>query len=216
MSSSIKILFLFLFTLTLAACSGGGTPLKPITPAQAALLYNPRGNAIAGNPQGKVTLVEFFDYQCRFCRKMDPIVQRLIKANPDLRVVYKEYVLFGPNSEIAAQAAIAAQQQGGYLALREAMMTATNPLNIQEIAQLAKSLHLNTDKLAEAMTSPKVTGQVKENNALAQALGLNGAPVFIVAKSILATHPQDVGVKQLIWIGATSLKQLQNLIAEVQ
>lgn len=216
MSNFSKILFTFIFALLLTSCSGGGNALKPITPAQAAILYNPRGNTIAGNPNGKVTLVEFFDYQCHFCRKMNPLIQKLIKDDPDLRVVYKEYVLFGPNSQIAAQAAFAAQQQNGYLALREAMMTATKPLDIQEIVQLAKSVNLNTNKLAEAMTSPQIIKQVKENNALAQQLGINGVPAFIIANSVIATNPQAINTKQLIWIGSASLKQLQNLITQVQ
>lgn len=220
MSNRIKIWFalrlsLLLAALLLAACSGG-TPLKPITPGQAAVLYNPRGNAVAGNPKGKVTLVEFFDYQCHFCRKMDPVVQQLIKTDPEIRIVYKEYILFGPNSKIAAQAALAAQQQDGYLALREAMMTAAKPLNIEEIIALAKSVHLNTEKLADAMTNPQINQQIDENNGLAAQLGVNGAPVFIVANSAIATPPNDVNTKQLLWVGSASLKQLQNLVAQVQ
>lgn len=212
---SAKILFTVALLLSLAACSSNNN-LQPITPAQAAALYNPGGNAVAGNPNGNVTLVEFFDYQCHYCRKMLPVIQQLIKADPNLRVIYKEYVLFGPSSEIATRAALAAQLQNKYLAMHLAMMTATKPLNIEEIAHLAHTVGLDTSKLADDMNSPLITRQIKENNQLAAQLGINGVPAFIVANSHIANNPQDVEAKQLIWIGSASLLHLQKLITQVQ
>ena len=218
MPKHIRLVLLFIsITLLLTACAAENSKaLQPITPQQAAILYNPRGNTILGNPNGDVTLVVLFDYNCPYCRKMEPIIQQLVQQDPNLRVVFKEFLLFGPISELPTRAALAAQQQGKYLAMHNALMTANKPLDNTEIMSLAKSIGLNTKKLTVAMTSTAINNQINENNNLAQELNINGAPDFIFVNSKIVKNPQDTQTKQIMLMGATTLDQLQHYITVVR
>lgn len=134
-----------------------------------------------GNPKGNVTLVEFFDYQCIHCKKMAPVISLLIKQNPNLRVVYKEFPIFGQSSDVASKAALAAAMQGKYLPFHEALIQKEGRLNDEMIMETAKSVGLNMDKLKTDMSSKTVTDALEANRALAEKLRLMGTPAFIVA-----------------------------------
>ena len=99
-------------------------------------LFNQSNDPIAGNPNGKITVVEFFDYQCPHCTTMAPVMADVIKANPDVRVVYKEFPIRGPMSEMASRAALAANKQGKYMVLSHALLTSTQPLSEEVIFSL--------------------------------------------------------------------------------
>jgi protein-disulfide isomerase len=199
----------------MSACSSS-KPVPTLSPGQTALLYNPKGNVILGNPDGNVTLVEFFDYECDFCRKMFPVIQQLVKKDPNVRVIFKEYPLFGPVSEPAVRAALAAQKQNKYLAMHNALLSANEPLDHSEIIRLAKSLNLNTKKLAKDMQSPEVTNQIQENNRLAEQLNITAAPVFIFANSSVANNSQNSPAKKIMIVGEASVGKLEKLIAQVR
>ena len=143
--------------------------LKDVTAQQVVALYNPSGNVVQGNPKGRVTMVEFFGYNCKYCRKNYPIVQKTIKQHPELRVVYKEYLVFGDRSKLPCYAALAANRQGKYLAMHDAMLTATKPLTKKEIIHLAKSRGLNSKKLIHDMNDPKIKQQIAQNTSLAKS-----------------------------------------------
>jgi protein-disulfide isomerase len=206
---------LFIFVLTsfmMLGCDGGKE--LTTTPQQAKLIYNPRGNVIAGNPKGDVTLVEFFDYQCPYCRKMTPVIDKLIERDPNLRVVFKEYLLFGPSSEPATRAALAANKQGKYLEMRDALMRATKPLTTPEIMQIAKNVGVDTKQLVNDMAAPDISRQIDENNQLANQINITGAPVFIVASSSIANS--QTSNPQLFLMGAASEEKLKGMISKVR
>ncbi len=144
-------------------------------------LFSNSNSPVAGNPQGTVTLVEFFDYQCGHCKEMAGIVGTLIKQNSNLRVVFKELPIFGGASDLAAQAALAAQKQGKFYAFHEALMQASNPLDETKIMDVAKSVGLNTATLATDMKSAAIAQEIKANTQLAQDLQLMGTPAFVLA-----------------------------------
>ena len=215
MLKKIQLTAVSLVLLLIAACSSDTQSVPQLTPQQISQLYNPAGNTILGNPNGGVTVVEIFDYQCPYCRKMVPIMQKLVKANPNVRVVFKEILLFGPTSEPSTEAALAAQQQGKYLAMHTALLSAPQPLDNEKIMQIAKNLKLDTKKLMIAMTSSGIKQQIQQNTELADDLNITAAPVFIIANSNIATNPQ-AKTKQLMLVGEASLDKLQQLIAKVK
>lgn len=150
-------------------------------PKYADKLFNQTTDPIGGNPQGKVTLVEFFDYQCPHCIDMVPVVESLIKNNPQLRVVYKEFPIRGPMSDFSARAALAAQKQGKFSEFHKALMTSkVEPLTEEVVFELAKSSGLNVDQLKADMKDNSVDAQVKANMELAKKLKLMWTPVFFI------------------------------------
>ncbi len=161
------------------------------SPQYADALFHQANDPMAGNPNGKITVVEFFDYQCPHCIDMTPIIEGLIKNNPDVKIVFKEFPIRGRISEIATRAALAANEQGKYFELHKALMTSKQePLTEEAIYQAAKSVGIDVDKLKAAMKSGNVEQQVKANYKLAQQLGLLGTPALFIAKSdISKTSP---------------------------
>jgi len=205
-------LFLSAFLPVSAFSLEGG--VRPLTPAIASELYNPIGTTVAGNPNGKITMVEFFDYNCHFCRSMQPVIEDLIKKNPELRVVYKEFLLFGESSLLPVKAAFAAQQQGKYIALHDALLKATNPLTETEILRIAGTVGIDTQKLQTAMNSPAVDLQARATTSLIDTIGIDGAPTFIIANADVIKSPQKPGVKQYFYMGSDddSEAALQNIL----
>jgi protein-disulfide isomerase len=156
--------------------------------AQAAMknqdsLFKLSTDPVAGNAKGKVTVVEFFDYQCPHCVDMDPIFTTLLKSNPDVRLVYKEFPIRGAISTYAAKAALAANLQGKYKQLHEALMQSAKDLNEAKILELAKSQGLDVAKLKADMEGPVVAAQIKGTYKLAQDIGIYGTPAIFVASS---------------------------------
>lgn len=166
--------------------------------------------AVAGNPKGNATLVEFFDYQCIHCKKMAPVISGLIKQNSNLRVVYKEFPIFGKSSDTASRAALAAAMQGKYMAMHEALIKQEGRLNDQLIMDTAKSIGLDVAKLKTDMASKAVNDALEANRQLAEKLHLMGTPAFIVA----ATQDGKLkeGSKPAFIPGAASEESLQELV----
>lgn len=154
------------------------------SPQFADLLFHQSSDPVIGNPNGKVSVVEFFDYQCPHCIEMTPVLEQLIKNNPDVKVIFKEFPIRGPVSDLATRAALAAKEQGKYFELHKAMMeTKQQPLTEAMIYQMAQAVGLNVDALKTAMKSDAVSQQIKANYKLAQQLQLLGTPAFFIAKS---------------------------------
>lgn len=165
---------------------------------------------VLGNPKGNVTIVEFFDYQCIHCKKMSPVILGLIKKDRDLRVIYKEFPIFGKSSEQASRAALAAGMQGKYQALHSALISTEKRLDDQVIMSTAKSLGLNMKKLKADMDSKEVTAALDANRQLAEKLHLMGTPAFIVASTPNGQFKS--GSEPTFIPGAASEESLQELI----
>lgn len=168
-------------------------------------MYYRAGDPIAGNANGKVTMVEFFDYQCGHCVDMAPVVSSLIKINPNLRVIFKEFPIRGPMSDYASRAALAANKQGKYYQFNHALFTANQDLTEEVILQIAKSVGLNIAKLQKDMRDPKINAQLEANKKLAQKLQIPGTPAFFIG-------PSGANKAETSEIGAVSQQDLQSAI----
>lgn len=168
--------------------------------------------AVAGNPKGNVTVVEFFDYQCGHCKSMRQILTDLISKDSNVRVIYKEFPIFGKTSEIAAKGALAAGMQGKYIPMHDALLKTEKHMDNDVVMDTAKSLGLNLDKFKLDMDSKAVADELAANRVLAEKLHLMGTPAFVV----LAT-PAGVfkaGSETGFVPGGTSAEALQALVAK--
>ena len=151
------------------------------------------------------------------CRKALPTERKFFQNNPKLRIVYKEFLLFGKKSALPAYAALAANRQGKYLALHNAMLTATKPLTMSEILELANKCGLNLNKFKADMQDPKIHQQIKANTKLLYSLNIKGAPSYIFTKTALAKNPSlATKTKQLLYIGAIPEYALQKILGMAQ
>ncbi len=166
--------------------------------------------AVAGNPAGDVTIVEFFDYQCIHCKKMKPVISELLKKDNNIRVVYKEFPIFGKNSELASRATLAAAMQGKYAAMHDALLQTDKRLDKDVIMELAKSAGLDVTKLQADMDSKAITEELDANRALAEKMHLMGTPAFVVLST-----PKGVlkaGAETAFIPGGASAEALQALV----
>jgi len=148
-------------------------------------IEKPFPGAVLGNPDGKVTLVEFTDFACGYCRQSVADVEALIAANPDLKVVIRELPILSPESAEAARWALAAAEQGKYHAFHNAMYAAgqISPDTIQAAAAVAK---LDLARAKAAIADPRIEAELKRNYAMAQQLGFNGTPSWVVGDQVLS------------------------------
>ena len=175
-----------------------------------AALFNDAQSPSIGNKTAPITIVEFFDYQCGHCREMAPQVEKLMQGNKNIRYIFKEFPIFGANSELAAKIALAAAMQSHekYYALHNAFLASTVPLTKDSMMAMAKKVGLNIAKLNADMNLPVTTKQLRDNFQLAQALKLPGTPAFIITNKA-QTKFQYIP-------GATSLANLEAQVQKVQ
>jgi len=174
-------------------------------------LFRQSNSPIGGNPKGKITVVDFFDYQCEHCIKMTPVISAVIKSDPNVRVVFKDFPILGPVSQFAARAALAANMQGKYYQFHHALMSVDQPLTEDVVLEVAKSAGLNVDKLKKDMDSPAITRQLNENMALAKNLKVYATPTFFIGKTN-ATKENEV----ISLMGDMSQTEFQNAIDNVK
>lgn len=148
--------------------------------ASAEQLFRSPHDHVAGNPKGDVTIVEFFDYNCGWCKKGFTEITSLIGQDKNLRVVLKEFPIFGGDSDYAAMAAIAARKQNKYWELHSALFSHEGKVTAAVVDDLAKQVGLDLDRLKADMKSPEVAQILADNHALAQSLAINGTPAFII------------------------------------
>ena len=165
------------------------------------LLSDPH-SMVGGNPEGDVTVVEFFDYQCGYCKRFAAVLEQAKKADPELRVVYKEFPVLGPKSLVGAQAALAARKQGRYIEFHEALMRVKGKLDEATLMKVAGSVGLDLKRLRKDMQDPGILNAVSDTRRLAQALNINGTPAVIVGDEIAR--------------GAIPLDRLTQLIARAR
>ena len=157
---------------------------------------------VGGNPKGSVTIVEFFDYQCGYCKREAAEMKKLLQADPDVRVVYKDLPILGPASVFAARAALAAQKQGKHGALHTALLETSERLTDQEVLRLAAQAGSGTAQLEKDMADPSVTAALDRNFQLQRALNIQGTPALIVGTEFIP--------------GAANLDTLKELVARAR
>jgi protein-disulfide isomerase len=145
----------------------------------AADLFNRPDAIVAGNPNGDVTIVEFFDYKCGYCRKIVPELSQLIKQDGNIRLVMKEFPILSRDSEMAARAAVASVKQGKYWDFHIALMSA-DEITQESVMAIAKGVGIDTVKLAADMAAPSSSDVISRNHELAQKLGIEATPTFYI------------------------------------
>jgi len=153
---------------------------------------------VGGNPAGDVTIVEFFDYRCPYCKEVEPALETLLAEDRQLRFVYKEFPVLGPESTSAARAALAARKQDKYDALHRALMGFKGKMDEAAVFKVASSVGLDVVRLKRDMAAPDIDRMLKANLNLAAVLDISGTPGFVIGDEIVP--------------GAVSLEELKRLI----
>lgn len=182
-----------------------GTGAQPAVGSIAnAPLFNDPQDPVLGNPHGTLPIAEFFDYRCPFCHRMYPLVARLLKDNPDIRYVAKEWPVFGGPSVTAARVALAANWQGKFAAVNDALFTVAGPLDAKRIDAAARHAGVDMARLRHDLVSrdtelEKMLGRVAVQAA---SLGLQGTPGFVIGTYLVP--------------GALSYDDLRKVVADAR
>ena len=173
---------------------------KAAVKANANLLFNSPDEVVLGNPKGNVTFVEFFDYNCAYCKHAMGDMLTLLKTDPKLRVVLKEFPVLGPGSVEAARVAVAVRMQAPqkYLAFHTKLLGERGRADGARALAVAQELGLDMDRLRKDMKSPEVDKTLKQDFKLAEDLGLNGTPSYVIGNNVI--------------VGAIGLKGLEEQI----
>lgn len=148
-------------------------------------LFSDAADPTVGPADAEVTIVEFFDYQCPYCRVVSEYLGEVQANDPRVRIVYKEWPIFGSASGLAARAALAAERQGQYLRFHETLMRTRGIPNEALIRNAASKVVIDPDRLLIELKSAKFDGVIRRNNQLAKQLGLIGTPSFVVGRTIV-------------------------------
>lgn len=148
-----------------------------------------------GAADADVTVVEFFDYRCPYCKRVVATVAATIENDPKVRFVFKEFPILGEDSVLASRAAIASIAQGKYPEYHEALMATRGTLNEAAVMQIAAEVGLDTDRLRQDMIRPEISRIIAANHELAKRLGITGTPAFVVGDTIV---PGAISLRQMI------------------
>ncbi len=200
-----------MLTRRLILASAGATAALGVLPAAAAERDNPMPEdlrkslerdptaPVLGNGDGNITLSEFFDYNCPYCRKMVPLMSQLVREDPQLRLVHREWPVFGADSEFAAKASLASLKQGKYWQLHAALMTMEGRAEEASVMRIARQVGLDEARLREDMQGPDPERHVTMSFLLGDHMGLRGTPSFICGDEVV--------------FGEMDLQELRDLVA---
>ena len=153
---------------------------------------------VSGNMAGDVTVVEFFDYQCGYCKRALPTMVALLETDANVRVVWKEFPILGPVSDFAARASMAAERQGKYHEFHVRLMGAEEKLTEQRVMEVAARAGLDVDRLGRDMEDPAIRAYLDETRALAQAIGIRGTPSFVIEGRLVRGIVDSARMEQLV------------------
>lgn len=153
---------------------------------------------VLGNPNGDITLTEFFDYNCGFCKKILPKMQQLISSDPNLRVVFREWPVFGEGSDFAARVSLASLQQGKYWQTHTALFGIKGRAEEASVMRAVRGLGLDEAKLKADMVSDRVSQHINGSFDLADHMGLVGTPTLIAGDEALFGDQSLADLKALV------------------
>ncbi len=173
---------------------------KALIATNDAALFNDGFSHVMGNPDGDVTIVEFADYRCSYCKAAHPQVAELLKSDGNIRLILKEFPILGPDSTTAARAAMAAGRldPGKYQAFHDAMMSWRGTLDENTVFGIAKSQGIDLDALRAEMAAPEIAGHIRSTYALARALGIEGTPAFVVGDQVVRGFVQLDQMREMV------------------
>jgi protein-disulfide isomerase len=162
-----------------------------------ALLKDPL-TPVIGNPAAAVTIVEFFDYTCPYCKAVEPRLEKLLKDDPGVKLVVKDFPILTPQSVVAAKAALASVKQGKYARYHQAMMMFRGQLTEEAIFEIAKDSGLDVNRLRKDMDAPEIAGKIIADFNLARAIRVFQTPAFIVNNHLLTTPSAEIDFPKLV------------------
>ena len=154
---------------------------------------------VVGDPNGDVTIVEFFDTRCPYCRKLEPVMDSFLAKDHRVRLVFKDLPILGPASVLGTKALLAAQKQNAYPKMREAVMRMPPDTTLPQIEAAARALGLDWPRMSKDMADPATQSRIDSNLKLAHALGIQGTPALVIGNDLIP--------------GAVDLQELQKAVA---
>jgi protein-disulfide isomerase len=172
-------------------------------PTEASVLHDP-DNPVLGNPDGDITIVEWFDFNCPYCRKLEPELRQVVQDDGKVRLVLKDWPILGPVSVVAARVALACKYQGKYDKAHDAMIGVSSKLTEPRIYELIAGAGVDVDRAKQdlAANAKAIDGMLARNNETAEGLGFRGTPAFIVGKFRVP--------------GALTMEQFEQVIADAR
>lgn len=165
-------------------------------------LENDPNAPVIGAAESSAVIVEFFDYNCPYCKRAASDVKALLAADDDVRIVYREWPILGDGSVFAARAALAARAQGKYEEMHWALMEMRGRAEEASVLAAARSVGLDVDQLVADMNSEAVSAHIEASTGLAQSLGFTGTPAFVIGEALVP--------------GAVPLSELESYVAEMR
>jgi protein-disulfide isomerase len=174
---------------------------EAVIASRAALTSDP-DTPVMGNPDGDVSIVEFFDYKCPYCKRAAGTIKEVVAADGNIRLVMKEFPILGPQSIKAARAALAVAKQGKYEEFHWALMTEPGDMSDPHIRQIARTVGVDVNLMLKDMESPEIQAMIARNHQLAQRLQINGTPAFVIGDTLVP--------------GAVDRQTIERMIAQVR
>jgi protein-disulfide isomerase len=187
--------------LMASACPAASSP--PPADDQAVVahrdaLQNDPHSPVIGDPHGDVTIVEFFDYACPFCKAAQPRLEQALRADPHVRLILKEFPILTPESQIAARASLAAMRQHKYREFHEALMAYRGDWGEEAIFGTARRVGLDMNRLRRDMQSPEIANEIIANFNLARALRIFDTPGFVVNDHLVTGPSAQIDFPKVI------------------
>jgi protein-disulfide isomerase len=170
-------------------------------------LFRDGADPVRGNPRGDVTIVEFWDARCPYCKQLHPALEALLQRDANIRVVMKDLPVLGPNSVLAAHALLAAHRQGRYAQLQGALLTLRTEPTEAVLRQQAERVGLDWTRLRREMEDPAIAARIEANLRLAESLGVEGTPALVIG-----TAPERASLVP----GAVDLPTLERMVSEAR
>lgn len=164
-------------------------------------IYDDGHSWVGGNPAGDVTVVEFMDYRCGYCRKANPEVEELVRADGNIRFILKEFPILGEASLTSSKFAIAVKNLGGdeaYKTAHDTLMELRGEPTEATLADLARKLGLDAAKVKAEMDSPEVAAVIQKNHDLAEALQIQGTPMFVIGDTLVRGYVPIDGMRKIV------------------
>ena len=152
-------------------------------------------NLFLGNKNGKEIIIEFFDYNCGYCKRSFPEIMELVSENKDIKIILKELPVLGESSILASKASIASQKQDKYFEFHQELINFSGLISLTDIKKISKELGINYEQLQKDMNSEETILLINESYRLADLIGVRGTPAFIINNNLI---PGAIGKNEML------------------